>query len=179
VVSIKQPNTFPISLSLFFFFPVVLGFELRASLLLGRQSTTQGTPPAPHLPSLKSLQRRNKHTGQWRKQETFPLTFGISFGHFCPYNAGRVFTGATCRGGPLSSFSQCSLSSVRTSSRHQPLSWQPVSSVNTAPEDTLCASLGPKAQPWQGEGHYSWNPILSPTMFAHFHQGAHRGWGEE
>lgn len=35
------------------------------------------------------------------------------------------------------------------------------------------------ARPWWGEGHYSLDPVLSPTLFAHFHQGTERGMGEE
>lgn len=129
---------------------------------------------------------------RWTAAKTsFPSAPGLSFGHgLCPPNAGRFVPGATCTRGPLSSFSQCSAQCEHLHvTSHEPASQltEPVSAVNRARENTLCASGQSSALAGDdGITHWGPLPLLSPmlpiftramTLGTEGEAGGHRGGG--
>lgn len=105
---------------------------------------------------------------------------GLSFGHsFCSSNAGRWVTGATCRKGSLSSFSQCPAQCEYLHvTSHEPASQliELVSAVNRAEQNAPCTSgRGSALAGEDGITHLEPHPRLPPTLCAHFHRGTKMG----
>lgn len=118
---------------------------------------------------------------QTSAKKSFPLSLGLSFGHgSCSSHAGRCIAGATCRRGPLS-FAQCSAQCEHLHViSHEPASQltEPVSAVNRARENALCASgQGSVLAGEDGITHWSC-PILSSPQHCLpiFMRGLKWGW---
>lgn len=120
----------------------------------------------------------SKHRERPQPRNHFLLPLGLSCGHSsCSSNAIRCITGATCRRGSLSSFSQCPAQCEHLHvTSHEPAT-QLIELVFAVNRDWENTRLQPRLSPGWGGWHYSLepHPFLSPTLFAHFHQGTKMG----